>query len=449
MASFNDISEQMRALGATRIIFKALANNDNTKQQIYLGGDFDVIKAIPSGEIYADGMSKKGAIFKAPLEFYWIDEDGGIDHAPNSQIILYPKYPEIRMSGFLSGTDRKKTITPRHLMQPPTKDERADRIHVHRYLILGVNHKQIFAYCTSWDDDLATELKVLIDDGSVKSVASVFFELPMIGPTSEEKLLARLKEVYDMGEIESCRLNSDGDLIPYKAQNGAGYTLEAQFGIIPNGSPDPDFMDWELKAHSGSVVTLMTPEPNIGMYIERGLKVFLDNYATRVQETRLDFASIHRVGELNTKTSLTLKMEGYDSVRGEITDPEGGLALRDENGNLAAGWGFAKVIEHWKNKHSNTCYVTYTANKASGAIPKYHFGPNVTLGKDTSLMHFLSALYNTTIYYDPGINMKFVPNAKGELNWKAKKRNQFRVKWRHIDGLYSNVRSVSLDKAPS
>lgn len=446
MTSFTTVSDKMREKGVTRIIFKPLANNDNTKQQVYLGSDFDVIKAIPSGEIYADGVSKKGPIFKATLDFFWIDEEGNTEKAPNTQIILYPKYPEIRMSGFLSGTNKKLSITPRHLMQAPSKIERSKRINIHRYLILGVSKEQVFAYCTSWDDSIAQELKNKIAKEEVQSIASVFYEFVSINNlTSEEKLLTKLKEIYDMGGVESCRLNSHGEYIQYKAQNGAGYTLEAQFGIIPNGSPNPDFMDWELKAHSGNVVTLMTPEPNEGIYVEEGLKQFLDSYATRKQTKRLNFSSIHKVDVFNSKTLLTMKMEGYDPKIGKIIDPEGGLMLRDQEGNIAAGWRFAKIIDHWKKKHSNTCYVSYSANREAKQVPKYHFGPNILLGKGTSLTHFLEGLCSSTIYYDPGINMKLEVNKSGLDHWKAKKRNQFRAKWRQVHKLYNKVESIDLN----
>ncbi|GGY95127.1 MvaI/BcnI family restriction endonuclease [Shewanella fodinae] len=441
MTTFEAITDHMKVLGATKIIFKPLANNDNTKQQIYLGSDFDVIRSIPSGEVYADGISKKGPIFKAPLDFYWIDEDGNTDQAPNSQIILYPKYPEIRMSGFLAGTDRKLDVTPRHLMQPPTQEERARRNGLHRYLVLGVNKTTIWAYCSDWEDNLALELKQLVADNKANIVASVFYESVAVGKTSEEKLLEKLRTIYDGGPIESCRLQANGMKIPYKAQNGAGYTLEAQFNITPNGFAEPDFMDWELKSHSGSVVTLMTPEPNTGVYIKDGLKAFLDCYATRKQEDRLDFASRHDVNIENRKTSLTLRMEGYDSKSGKIVDPNGGLMLRDKNGGLAAGWSFDKVIEHWKRKHSNTCYVTYTVNKDND-LPQFTYGPYVTLGQGTTLEHFLKSLYNCIIYYDPGINMKL-----DDGKWKPKKRSQFRVKWKDIHQLYRSLRELDLREA--
>lgn len=429
----------MYSLGATRIIFKPLANNDNTKQQIYLGSDFEVIRAVPSGDIYADGISAKGPIFKAPLNFYWIDENGNTDHAPNSKIILYPRYPEIRMSGFLSGTNRKLAITPRKLMQPPTKKEREERLDLHRYLIFGVNKDTIFAYCTFWQDTIADELHALISEEKAKLIASVFYEQLQIGKSSEDKLLEKLKQIHDIGPIESCRLQADGTKIPYKAQNGAGYTLEAQFGITPNGFSDPDFMDWELKSHSGSVVTLMTPEPNMGIYIDNGLKAFLDIYATRKRPERMDFASRHEVNKENSNTSLTMRMEGFDPIKMQITDPDGGLMLRDKDGNLAAGWRFDKVIDHWKRKHSNTCYVTYKAFR-DNEIPRYHFGPNITLGQGTSLELFLNGLYSCVIYYDPGINMKLQDD-----RWRPKKRNQFRVKWRDVHFLYNSFRQLDLE----
>ena len=34
-------------------------------------------------------------------------------------------------------------------------------------------------------------------------------------------------------------------------------------------------MGWEMKAYSGDRITLMTPEPDGGMYGENGVKVFV------------------------------------------------------------------------------------------------------------------------------------------------------------------------------
>lgn len=437
LSKFHLLMSMMKGLGAKRIFIKPLANNDNSKQQIYLGSDFEVIRALPSGDVYADGVSKKGAIFKAPLNFYWLGLNGETDKACNAQIILYPKYPETRLSGFLKGCSKKKSIAPSSLMKPPTLEERAARINTKRYLILGVNEETIWAHCSAWDGELHDELKSLAEADDTQLVASVFYEYRPIKQTSEERLLAKLKEIYLQGSIESCRLNSAGELLPYKAQNGAGYTLEAQFGITPNGSPDPDFMDWELKSHSGGAVTLMTPEPNVGTYLE-SLEIFLRAYGTRIELDRMDFASRHNVGLKNERSALTMHFEGYDPDSEEIIEPEGGLMLRDDAGNLAAGWKFEKLIHHWKNKHANTCFVSYSAIRETP--PKYQYGPEVVLGKGTNLKLFLKALYLSTIYYDPGVNMKLIGD-----KWKPKKRNQFRISWRHIDSLYVELKNINLE----
>lgn len=435
LSEFQTLVEKLKTQGAKRIFIKPLANNDNSKQQIYLGSDFEVIRAIPSGDVSAAGMSSKGAIFKAPLNFYWINLAGATDQAPNAQIILYPKYPETRLSGFLSGCSKNKAIAPSHLMQPPTVEERTARLDTKRYLVLGVNETTVWAHCSAWNGALHDELKAVVESGKTPLVASVFYEYSASHEPSENKLLRKLKAIYRQGSIESCRLNSAGELLTYNAQNGAGYTLEAQFGITPNGSSDPDFMDWELKSHSNGVVTLMTPEPNVGTYLD-DLETFLRTYGTSKPE-RLDFAKRHNVGEKNKKTALTMHFEGYDPRKEEIIEPNGGLMLRDAKSVLVAGWTFEKLIFHWKKKHANTCFVSYTAIR--GTPPKYQYGPKVVLGKGTDLKLFLQALYSSTIYYDPGVNMKLVQD-----KWRPKKRNQFRISWRNVDSLYAELKTIDL-----
>lgn len=102
------ILDQMAAHGATRFYAKQLAPNDNSKNQVYLGGGFGALNIIPHGEIEEDGSQVAGSVrdrAKAPVDFWWMDEQG-IAPAPDAQLILYPKYPEVRMSGFLRGAAR-------------------------------------------------------------------------------------------------------------------------------------------------------------------------------------------------------------------------------------------------------------------------------------------------------------------------------------------------------
>src|SRR5690606_23997105 len=245
-ASLADVANVMRENGAGIVIFKILANNDNSKQQIYFGSDFKILQAIPTGDIYEDGYSeRKGAIFKAKVNLNWVDLQGNVENSPGAQLILYPKYPEVRLSGFLRGCG----LAPRHLMQPPTTEERKCRENrgANRCLVLGIRENSILAYVSSWDDSLSKEAAERILTGQSERYTSVFYEYAdgVRTTSTREKLINRLREIYHMGFIESCRLDSDGNRIPYVAQNSAGLTLESFFGIIPNGRSEPDFMDWE------------------------------------------------------------------------------------------------------------------------------------------------------------------------------------------------------------
>lgn len=427
------VSSLMRSYGAKRVIFKLLASNDNSKQQIYFGSDFDVLRLIPHGDLVGQPTSNNGLMYKAPISLSWVGMSGEKPSpAPGAQLILYPKYPEVRLSGFLRGS----ALAPSKLMGPPTPDERVSREGLQRCLVLGIcPDDTVLAYCGTWDGRLSRDANDRIKGGALTKVASVFYEMEQPVKQGRILLLDRLTEIYRAGPIRSGRLNSFGSLIEYQARNGAGYTLESLFGIVPNGRAEPDFNEWELKSHSGSAVTLMTPEPDTGIYRE-DLGYFLHQYG-RSDSNRRDFTGRHLVNAINVDSRLTLRMEGYDPIIGEVVDPEGGLFLRDENGCLAAGWSFNKILTHWSRKHSNTAYVSYSVEERD--VRYYHFGPEVCLCSGAGLKPFLQALYADVVYYDPGINMKL-----GKSGWVAKKRNQFRVGWKNINKLYDATEFVIL-----
>lgn len=429
------IEKLMLRMGAERIVFKLLANNDNSKQQIYLGSDFNVLRLIQHGDLVAGDKvdSKKGVMYKATLDFHWISPDGKSGRAHGAQLVLYPKYPEVRMSGFARGC----SLAPSRLLQPPTVEERQARMDTPRCLMLGLcNDGQILAYLDYWTGPISHEASLLIDSGSTLNVASVFHERQKPGYDSKAKLLGKLREIYRMGPIRSCRLDSGGNLHDYRAQNGAGYTLESLFGITPNGRSEPDHLGWELKSHGSGPVTLMTPEPDTGSYLE-DLGLFLKKYG-RSNETRRDFTGRHIVGQKHEGTGLTLGMEGYDPSQEAIVDTSGGLLLRDESGHIAAGWTFDKLITHWSRKHAQTAYVPYLHEERD--IRYYTYGPKVHLCEGAELKRFLRALNESTIYYDPGINMKMI-----DSKWKSKKRNQFRIAWPNVHRVYESMHEQSLE----
>lgn len=435
-ASLADLAQIMRRNGAETVIFKMLANNDNSKQQIYFRSDVSILKKLPTGDMYEDGYTEgSGAIFKAPLPLSWIDLSGQKERANGAQFIFYPKYPEVRLSGFLKGCG----LAPRHLMQPPTKAERDNwsAKGLQRCMVLGVKSDEVLAYVSAWDDHLSLEAAEIIHAGTATNFTDVFYEYaPGRSESSREKLLRRLTDLHHMGFVGSQKIDQYGVAQPYAAQNGAGFTLESYFGISPNGRSEPDFMDWELKAHSSGAVTLMTPEPDSGSYLN-DLKAFLDAHATSKTNEKMNFASIHRVGATNPKSNLTMQLSGYDLQKREIVDPRGGLVLTDSAGNVGAGWSFEKLLNHWKRKHSNTCFVSY--QKEVRDRPHYAYGPKIQLCTGAGVRKYLDALATSVIYYDPGINMKFSNGL-----WKRKKRNQFRVKWRNVPSIYDATEDITL-----
>ncbi|MHC8304646.1 MvaI/BcnI family restriction endonuclease [Pseudomonas sp. PB3P13] len=426
------VSSLMRSYGAKRVLFKLLANNDNSKQQIYFGSDFDVLRLLPHGDLVGEPAGDRGLMYKAPISLSWVSMEGG-DPTPalGAQLILYPKYPEVRLSGFLRGS----ALAPSKLMSPPSPEERATREGMHRCLILGIcEDDTVLAYCGTWDGLLSRDANFRINKGLPK-VASVFYELEQPVQQGRILLLNKLSEIYRAGPIRSCRLNSSGQLMEYQAKNGAGYTLESLFGIMPNGRSEPDFHEWELKSHSSGAVTLMTPEPDSGIYRE-DLAYFLNEYG-RNDSMRRDFTGRHLVNSMNKDSQLTLRMEGYDPLLAEVIDPEGGIFLRDRRGVLAAGWSFNKILTHWSRKHSNTAYVSYSVDERD--VRYYHYGPNIYLCSGAGLKPFLQALYGDVVYYDPGVNMKL-----GKAGWVSKKRNQFRVGWKNINQLYNKTELIVL-----
>lgn len=435
MATIREISQTMQNLGATRILLKPLSNNDNSKQQIYFGGDFEVIQDFPLGEIRADRESSKGPIFKAPLKLFWITPEGKTEEALGSQIILYPKYPEIRLSGFLRGC----SLAPGKIMKPPTADERELYATRKRGMILGLAEDKVFAYTGSWNEEISGEIQEYAEKNQDKQVLSVFYEYYSSLADSQDLLIGKLKDIYIKGPIRSRRLDKDGSVIFYEAPNGAGFTLESEFGIIPNGNASPDFLDWELKARSKSNTTLMTPEPDIGLYRDSYAQ-FMNSHANRRNPEKLYFTAKHQPGIRNLETKLTLFIEGYDLQKKKITHSEGGYFLKNDNGEIAAGWTFSKLLNHWKNKHTKTCYVSYKDIQIEGHT-HYHFGPKVCLAQGASIEKFLDALSTGIVVHDPGCKYAVDPKTG---NWKQKKRNQFRVSAANSPFLYDDYKELDL-----
>ena len=430
------LRRMMASHGVKQLLVKELAANDNSKNQPYLGGNLDILNLLPMGEVREETTPAGRSGLKAPLPLSWLRGDGTLTEARNTQIILYPQYPEIRLSGFLKGTQGG----PNALMTV----RQAGRL-----LFFGITaDRRIIGWVTAPDSGLADEVRALAD----LPQTGVLRHVPMgTADTSRERLLEKLREIHLMGWMASERLFRDGQIGPCLGSNCGGYTLEAHLGIIPNGRAEPDYEGWEIKGHtvsnftsySSGPLTLMTPEPTGGFYKAQGAEAFVRKYGYADmlgREDRLNFGGVHVLGQRHARTGLTLQFIGYDPARNRITDPKGGFTLADERGEEAATWHFAGLIEHWNRKHAKAAYIPFRMRKDPSQ--EYEYGDRVRLGEDTDFLRFLKAMAEGKVYYDPGIKVERAMTAKPT----TKRRSQFRIKSAEIGALYAQINAVSLQQ---
>jgi len=416
--------------GADRIYAKKLAPNDNSKNQIYLGGGFGALNIIPHGEIYTDTRPMAGSKQdrpKAPVRFFWVDQNG--KHlAPQAQLILYPDYPEVRMSGFLLGCKP----APSHLLT--VRDEG-------RILFFGItNAGDVLGYAVGADHPIATE----INARQWQSVG-VFIELPT-APDSKQSprdiLLAELRRIYELQWIQSQKLAADGQKLPYLAQNGGGYTLEAELGITPNGYSEPDFMGWEVKQYSvnnftkflpKTPVTLMTPEPTGGIYKDQGVAEFMRRFGyadKNGKPDRFNFGGIYTCQkDFHADTGLKMVVDGYDNASGKVTNLDGCIALMSRTDEVAATWSFKGIMAHWNRKHAQAAYVPSLFRTPP---PEYSYGPRIHLCEQTDFLLFLRGFSTGVVYYDPAVKLENASSSKPSI----KRRSQFRIRHNEITQMY-------------
>jgi len=316
-----------------------------------------------------------------------------------------------------------------------------------RWLILGISkNKKINAYLATPESNLANELSEM----TLTQVSSVLHEIEIDNniPIKSTKavLIETLLNIHALGWISSRKLNFDLTHNAYSAPNGGGYTLEALLNISPNGFSEPDFMGWEVKQfgitkfpNSGAKpTTLMTPEPNGGIYVSKGAIEFVRIYGYPDKSginDRYNFGGKHVAEEMHKLTNLTMKIIGFNKDNSSISDATGSIILLDKNDHIAASWSFAKLIDHWKKKHSQAVYVPCISRKNSlTGLKEYHFGDKLELGEGTNFELFLTSMQKGKTFYDPGIKLE---SASG-LSPKIKRRNQFRINHKDINELYKN-----------
>jgi len=412
------------ALGATHLLYKELSPNDNSKNQFYLGPNLDALNVLPVGDVVATLGSTGKPILKAPMRFAWLDSDGSPCAASDAQVIYYPQYPEVRLSSLIRGC-------------PAAPSDWLASREVGRVLVLGTTREgDVLAYLAQPGSQLAGEIL----GQPTTSRSGVFAELPMEA-TGRERLFSALREAADRGWVGAQRLTSEGLVVPCNGPNCGGFTLESLLGVLPNSVAGPDFAGWEIKQHgvtdfarlgSGSM-TLMTPEPDGGIYVVDGFEAFVRRFGypdTQGRVDRLNFGGHHEVGVVNARTGLTLAIPGFDADRCLIVDPMGGLELLDARHEVAARWSFAKLINHWRVKHSLCAYVPSLKRDEAGV--EYRFGYRVGLGQGTGFELLAAALARGDVFYDPGLKLEQASTPRPV----QKRRNQIRTAFRNVADLY-------------
>lgn len=429
--------------GAKELLYKVLPRNANSKNQVYLAPDLSQLGKIPSGEVTLHAStSRKGggveAVFRAALDFYWIRKDGRACSATDAKLIFYPQYPEVRFSGFLRGCSE----APSSLYDKSRRGEEPGRV-----LVLGVgNGTKVMGITLPPESPAARK----IGSYHPRDAYGVFFILPIPGLAlgdGFQELMRELCAIHRRDWVPSRRLDKNGNLVPCNAPNCNGYTLESLLGIRSNGYSQPDFRGWEIKARNvpnsarpgSSVVTLFTPEPTSGMYVQEGFLPFMRRYGyldTKGREDRLNFGGLYRAnGASHAKTSLRMMVEGFDAGERKYS-PTGAIRLLDRKDKEAMAWSFAKLIDHWKTKHAHAAFVP--AQQRLVPDRQYRYGRGILLGEGAEFGLFLAAVDAGKVYYDPGIKVEKVSSAKPV----TKRRSQFRVNSKDIPALYASSRIV-------
>ncbi|MDF1868707.1 MAG: MvaI/BcnI family restriction endonuclease [Saprospiraceae bacterium] len=442
----------LNKLNVKNIYVKKLAPNDNSKNQPYFGSHLTDLSFIPTGEIVASETAsnkikvkkdnKRRIKFQASVKLSWLDSEGLTYSAPNTKLIYYPQYPEVRFSGFLKGS----RVNASRWMDPKQEGRSQGR-----WLILGVaEDENVYAYLATRESALSKELETT----EFFKVSSVFGEINSKKHgfiSTRGALITKLLEIHEMGWIPGQKLSSAGVKEKYEALNAGGYTLEAELGVKPNGVAEPDFLGWEVKqfgvkafpAKGTTPTTLMTPEPNGGFYIENGAKEFVRKYGypdKSGKSDRFNFGGKHQVDKVCSATNLTMKLIGFDRKTSSITDAQGVVALIDSNGDISASWSFAKLMDHWKRKHAQAVYVPCMSRPSLTGGKEYHYGKDIELGMGTNFEMILTAMAGGYAYYDPGIKLENASTSKP----KIKKRNQFRINHKELYSLYKNYEFVDI-----
>ena len=441
--SLSRVRSLLSSLRCESVLIKRLQSNNNSKNQIYLAPTANHLAGLPLGTpIPSPGSSMKkggnsGSLFTIPLPFSWISPSGVV-RAPDAKLCDYPQYPEVRFSGFLRGC----SDPPSYLL---TKEKRGTE--EGRILLIGVSRStgECYGLVIPTTVPLNNALRAIPTER--QGILEVWSLTDSYSGDSRSQLVARLCEVSRQDWIPGKRLTKDG-LVPYRARNGGGYTLEAELGIVSNSKAGPDFHGWEVKQHGVNSlarprrgeVTLFDIAPDGGEYTELGPVEFgFKRGRAKPSIDRFDFTGKHRGSKRVESTGLHLEILGFEESQ---VDPNGLIRLQDDSGLTAMSWSFTKLVEHWNRKHAQAAFIgSEKRDVATDSLPirEYRYAQQIELGTGTDFSKFLSAIKDGTIAFDPGIKVEREKSG----NWKSHARYPFRIGSFDLHTLYEDFQLVN------
>ncbi|VWC38261.1 MvaI/BcnI family restriction endonuclease [Burkholderia seminalis] len=457
--TIDEIKINLIAHGVDVALLKILPKNANDKNQIYIASDFGVLY-----DLFAMTLSERGEststkdnpppgrrIPEASFDdFAWVKRDGSLSPAKRVKAIIYPQYPEARLSGFQT-TDN---AIPSSLSVSFTKLMNDRK----RLLVLGRTAKGACRAMVYLDisESLEREIAELPSFKRSKVCRQLSVDL---GNTQK---LVRLLSAVAGKPLRGCRLDSSGQTLPFTGTQVCGYTLEHALNIVPNAGKDGDLFGIELKTHTQLKVTLFTPEPDLGLYA-KNFSEFMIKYGYLDKDGNYRVTGIHKANSRSEKSGLTLRLREYrlenDHWISGPYDPNTSLTskmdaveviLEDDDGFVAAGWSLERLMNSWGAKHNETVYIPASKEMNPDPIESGNgyeyvvtFSPRVMWCHRTSAEQMLKAIHDGVIFLDPA------PKLHTSDPSKSKRRAQWRVNdiRKAASALYAQVEFRDLDSA--
>ena len=386
------VLDEFQRRGIQRLFVKRLAPNDNDKNQIYISPSLDGMANLLRGRLSeGSGSTSSTRAGSSPgrpkmvlhLDWIWITADGRDASALNTKLIHYFQYPEVRLSGFLSGcTDPPDSLRKRQLTG-----------YGYRTLLFGTDGVSVFGHVIAGPPGSGfPDIPGLLPS----PVSTVLFEVHLGGGETVEK---RLREL--IGSWHSCVVLRDAGVgpSPFAGPQRAGFTLEALLGIAVNAAPGPDIEGWELKTFRYSkMVTLMTPVADGGRERALGMRRFLERHGREGRDGEsLRFTGRYRVG--STIQGRTLVLEGQGN---HILERTGVALVESDPPVVLSRWSREGLSRHWLAKHDSVLYVNYENHPTENMVRFCGY----YRCSGTSPERFLNAIATGVVCFDPAHTLK-------------------------------------------